>query len=45
MVRRFVVVYITHLVGCAWYVVGHSDETLPGDQMIQGWVSKQEWAE
>eukprot|EP01043_Picozoa_sp_COSAG02_P016677 COSAG02_NODE_739_length_17830_cov_14.978174_1_plen_239_part_00 len=39
----FVVIYITHLVGCAWYTVGNTDEVLPGDQRISGWVSSQEW--
>jgi hypothetical protein len=39
----FVVVYITHLVGCAWYAVGSTDEVLPGNQTITGWVSGQEW--
>lgn len=41
----FVVIYITHLVGCAWYAVGNSDEVLPGNQSIPGWVSSQEWSD
>ena len=41
----FVVMYITHLVGCAWYAVGQNNEVLPGDQTISGWVSSQEWSE
>jgi hypothetical protein len=40
----FVVIYITHLVGCAWYAVGNTDEVLPDNQSISGWVSSQEWS-
>ena len=39
----FVVIYITHLVGCAWYAVGNEDEMLPGNHSVSGWVSSQEW--
>ena len=40
----FVVVYITHVVGCAWYVVGSSDEDCglnPDNSTctVSGWVS------
>lgn len=43
MSTMLTVVYITHVVGCMWYAVGNSSETLKDGSTVDGWVIGAGW--
>ena len=38
-----IVIYITHIVACIWYTIGNNDQMRPDGQLVQGWVSQQNY--
>ena len=39
----FTIVFVTHIMTCVWYILGIEDQTLPGGDVLHGWVSLKEF--
>ena len=41
----FIFFTILHVAGCIFYAIGTHDQVMPGGDLVEGWVAREEWDE